>query len=118
MGQSCQQFLPGARISRIAACGRRSSRRARRSVDTAVRRARGSGGTVSRQRQKAPSYTRPMPKPAKPRRRSPDLKALGGTARAAPPAELEPQKATLVERAPEGEAWLHELKFDGYRLLA
>jgi len=57
-----------------------------------------------------------MPKPAKPRR-SPDLKALGARAGAAP-AELEPQKATLVERAPEGEAWLHELKFDGYRLLA
>lgn len=25
--------------------------------------------------------------------------------------------ATLVDRAPEGEAWVHEIKFDGYRLL-
>ena len=29
----------------------------------------------------------------------------------------EVQLATLVDRAPEGEQWLHEIKFDGYRLL-
>jgi bifunctional non-homologous end joining protein LigD len=38
------------------------------------------------------------------------------------PARLErkpvPALATLVDAAPEGDAWLHELKFDGYRLLA
>lgn len=28
-----------------------------------------------------------------------------------------PQLATLVDAVPEGNAWLHELKFDGYRLL-
>jgi bifunctional non-homologous end joining protein LigD len=28
-----------------------------------------------------------------------------------------PQLATLVDRAPEGDAWLHEIKFDGYRIL-
>lgn len=28
------------------------------------------------------------------------------------------QLATLVEAAPDGPAWLHELKFDGYRILA
>ena len=27
------------------------------------------------------------------------------------------QLATLVEGPPEGEGWLHEIKFDGYRLL-
>jgi bifunctional non-homologous end joining protein LigD len=30
----------------------------------------------------------------------------------------EPELATLVDAAPEGDAWLHELKFDGYRVLA
>jgi bifunctional non-homologous end joining protein LigD len=30
----------------------------------------------------------------------------------------EPELATLVESAPDGDAWLHELKFDGYRVLA
>jgi bifunctional non-homologous end joining protein LigD len=34
------------------------------------------------------------------------------------PDAVEPELATLVEAAPEGDQWLHELKFDGYRLLA
>ncbi len=29
-----------------------------------------------------------------------------------------PQLATLVDAAPDGEAWLHEIKYDGYRILA
>ena len=28
-----------------------------------------------------------------------------------------PQLATLVDRVPQGEGWLHEIKFDGYRIL-
>ena len=28
------------------------------------------------------------------------------------------QLATLSKQAPEGDAWLHEQKFDGYRILA
>jgi bifunctional non-homologous end joining protein LigD len=34
------------------------------------------------------------------------------------PREFSPQLATLSAEAPRGEQWLHELKFDGYRLLA
>lgn len=34
------------------------------------------------------------------------------------PPFIEPQLATLVDQAPEGDDWLHELKFDGYRILA
>jgi bifunctional non-homologous end joining protein LigD len=30
----------------------------------------------------------------------------------------EVQLATLVEAPPAGDNWLHEIKFDGYRLLA
>jgi bifunctional non-homologous end joining protein LigD len=30
---------------------------------------------------------------------------------------VEPQLATLVSAVPEGQNWLHELKFDGYRIL-
>ena len=29
----------------------------------------------------------------------------------------EVQLATLVDEAPEGDKWVHEIKFDGYRLL-
>ena len=35
----------------------------------------------------------------------------------APPSFMEPQLATLVDDVPSGDAWLHEIKYDGYRLL-
>ena len=33
-------------------------------------------------------------------------------------ADFKPQLATLVATPPEGEGWIHEIKFDGYRFLA
>ena len=58
--------------------------------------------------------------------------SVNGSARAAPPARrvasttrhaalprfLPPQLATLVKAVPLGEEWLHEIKYDGYRLQA
>jgi bifunctional non-homologous end joining protein LigD len=35
----------------------------------------------------------------------------------APPAFVEPQLATLVDEVPSGNTWIHEIKYDGYRLL-
>src|SRR5262249_36952301 len=35
-----------------------------------------------------------------------------------PPTWIRPQLAKLVERAPDGSEWLHELKLDGYRMHA
>jgi len=35
----------------------------------------------------------------------------------APPAFVEPQLATLVDEVPAGTSWIHEIKYDGYRLL-
>jgi ATP-dependent DNA ligase len=37
---------------------------------------------------------------------------------ASPPAWIKPQLAKLVEKAPDGPNWLHEIKFDGYRMHA
>ncbi len=37
--------------------------------------------------------------------------------KAAFPRDLRPQLATLVEHVPSGGKWIHEIKFDGYRLL-
>jgi len=37
---------------------------------------------------------------------------------ASPPAWIKPELAKLVERAPDGPDWLHELKLDGYRMHA
>lgn len=41
-----------------------------------------------------------------------------GTASAAMPDQIRPQLATLVQHAPEGDEWVCEVKFDGYRALS
>jgi bifunctional non-homologous end joining protein LigD len=43
---------------------------------------------------------------------------LIGARHSALPAFVEPQRALLVGQAPDGDEWLHELKLDGYRMLA
>jgi bifunctional non-homologous end joining protein LigD len=45
------------------------------------------------------------------------IKNLPGARKAAMPDFVPPQLATLVAEPPAGDQWLHELKFDGYRLL-
>jgi bifunctional non-homologous end joining protein LigD len=32
------------------------------------------------------------------------------------PGFIEPALATSIEKAPSGERWIHEIKFDGYRV--
>src|SRR5881227_2062517 len=41
-----------------------------------------------------------------------------GARKRAMPGDITPQLATLVDKAPDGAEWLHEIKYDGYRLLA
>ncbi len=53
----------------------------------------------------------PDPAPAGPQ-------ALAGAKKAALPAALKPQLATLSRSVPADGQWLYEIKFDGYRLLA
>ncbi|HEX5363813.1 MAG TPA: DNA ligase D [Gallionella sp.] len=48
----------------------------------------------------------------------PSAKDFPHARKAPPPATLPPQLATPGERAPTGQAWLHEIKFDGYRIVA
>jgi bifunctional non-homologous end joining protein LigD len=45
-----------------------------------------------------------------------DPSALKGAKKASLPAFVEPALATLVSKPPSGSRWLHEIKFDGYRL--
>ncbi len=45
------------------------------------------------------------------------LKKLSGARKAAMPEFISPQLATLVREPPGGQDWLHELKFDGYRMI-
>ena len=46
-----------------------------------------------------------------------DLKNLLRARKLAMPEFVAPQLATLVKEPPRGDQWLHELKFDGYRLV-
>ncbi|HEX6316130.1 MAG TPA: DNA ligase D [Gemmatimonadaceae bacterium] len=47
-----------------------------------------------------------------------DPSSIDGAQKGTLPKRLEPQLATLVDAAPKGDAWLHELKLDGYRIAA
>ncbi len=70
----------------------------------------------------------PPRKPARARGKGKDVQAAAETAidpaavkgsRKAPiPDFIDPELATLVKAAPKGKHWLHEVKFDGYRLQA
>src|ERR1700724_1247440 len=53
----------------------------------------------------APANTRP-------------LASITGARTGPMPDGLRPQLATVADKAPEGAEWLHEIKYDGYRLLA
>jgi bifunctional non-homologous end joining protein LigD len=46
-----------------------------------------------------------------------DPAAVPGARRAPLPERCEPELATLVDEAPRGDDWLHEIKLDGYRVL-
>src|SRR5205814_8303056 len=50
----------------------------------------------------------PAAKPARPK----------AARRAALPKRVAPQLATAADEAPDGDNWLHELKYDGYRIRA
>src|SRR3954451_23674045 len=43
--------------------------------------------------------------------------AIPGARKASMPSAIEPQLATLVEEVPQGDEWIHEIKYDGYRAL-
>jgi bifunctional non-homologous end joining protein LigD len=44
--------------------------------------------------------------------------AIEGAKKAALPVAMKPELATLVDTPPAGDAWIYEIKFDGYRVLA
>jgi bifunctional non-homologous end joining protein LigD len=53
----------------------------------------------------------------KPRKSAEGPSAIVGARVAKLPASLSPMLATLVDAVPTGDEWLHEIKFDGYRML-
>jgi hypothetical protein len=59
----------------------------------------------------------PQPRKAAHRARAIALSSIPGARKSALPRFIPPQLATLVDAAPGGDDWLHEVKLDGYRLL-
>ena len=51
------------------------------------------------------------------KRTASQLQKLPGARKAPLPDFIPPQLATLVDSPPDGDEWLHELKFDGYRMV-
>ena len=53
---------------------------------------------------------------AKRTQRRPIAKPIEGSKPSAMPGFIPPQLATLRSKVPPGDQWLHEIKYDGYRL--
>ena len=66
-------------------------------------------------RESAPAATR---KPRAARAAPRGLPEVPGARASSLPRFVPPELATLVDRAPSGEGWLHEMKYDGYRIMA
>lgn len=49
---------------------------------------------------------------------SPQVLLPEDLAKAPFPSKLSPQLATLTDKAPKGDEWLHEIKWDGYRMIS
>lgn len=79
-------------------------------VDRRSKRSRAGGGRVSKSAKKRGGL-----------RGGPgglDPAALPRVRKAELPARFQPELATRVPEAPPGDSWVHEIKFDGYRILA
>ncbi len=74
-------------------------------------------------RRPRPRAAKPEPeKPAAPKRKRKPVRTRGPRRRDAKsdpfPRLVDAELPTLVQAAPNGDDWLHELKFDGYRMIA
>ncbi len=64
------------------------------------------------------SKTGKIEPPEAARRAAPDVSKLKGARKASLPRFIAPELATLTRKTPVGKRWIHEIKFDGYRLQA
>ncbi|TIM15428.1 MAG: DNA ligase D [Mesorhizobium sp.] len=90
-----------------------------RKIDDVAGEEPGWSSKTGRIRRRRGGSTRPAPAEEAPATVSvPEPSKIKGAKKAALPDFVEPTLATLVSSAPSGERWLHEIKFDGYRLQA
>lgn len=72
------------------------------------------GRTMQEIAEGAPAQASEKPEASAPSKKKP---ARRKRAKGTPPAFAEPQLCTLVDSVPTGSAWMHEVKYDGYRAL-
>jgi bifunctional non-homologous end joining protein LigD len=75
-------------------------------------------GKIVKTRKTPPKATSTDPQEARPPADLPDAAKIKGAKKATLPNFIEPSLATLVSSPPADDRWLHEIKFDGYRLEA
>ena len=71
-----------------------------------------------RPRSRSPSLRRPDRECKRERRQPRGWSGNRGLVCGIPAVALEPQLVDRASRGPEGDSWIHEIKYDGYRLLA
>lgn len=64
------------------------------------------------------SHMRPVEAGIETKAMSADVSGISGAKKASVPTFVDPMLASLAAKPPQGERWLHEIKFDGYRLQA
>lgn len=74
------------------------------------------GGAKSSRKKATQTVT--LPARQSQRKAAADGSPIDGAVRTPQPRTLSPQLATLADEVPNGDEWLHEVKFDGYRMLA
>lgn len=92
---------------------------------TKAKKSKAARKSVTRKNTEKAKRMRAQPAAIKPLRKTSKLTSTGndklplkGARRAALPAFVKPSLATLASKAPDGDNWIHEIKFDGYRLQA
>ncbi len=109
--------LSGRSIERIAQdAGEQVPKSAARDRKAPSRGAKAPNG-ATKSKSKKEENEKQQAKPAKAPNKG-DLSKLKGARKGRLDASSELELATLVDSAPEGSDWVHEIKFDGYRVLA
>lgn len=75
------------------------------------------GIETKKRRSKKPASRRKAPEPASPAEAPASWPELDAYPKSRVPGTVTPQLCTLADAAPAGDDWLHEIKFDGYRLI-
>ena len=76
------------------------------------------GGTQSLKGKRGAAFVETMAKAARHNARAAHVRPAARSKRRKLPSFTPVQLATLVDTVPEGNGWMHEIKFDGYRALA